>query len=328
MIAIQLASYKLASLGLILGNLVSHGISSYMFFKGLVLGNVKKSNLSVNTLFKLLRKHRNFPKFSAPASLFYSATQQTPLLIITAFSGTYHTGLFLLAERLLASPVNMVRESINQGIHKDLAEIENPAKMGAQALKFCLYLFKMVFPPAISCIAFLPLVIELVLGSDWKTTGVLMSVLLPFYAINLTFAPSLPIIPIMGWQKRGLIYQIFNFLVTSTTLIASLFLFDFILAIGLFMTSRLIMVTVNRLLIFRSLRVNISPFASVLIAYSIIYGVTACIVGNLSELTGPIAVAAYCYLAASSIYYISQLLKIIKDIAHDHPESTVLVNEK
>lgn len=314
MIAIQLALYKLTSLGLILGHLISQVVPLYIFIKGLALGKVKTSDLSASTLFKLLRKHRNFPKYSAPGSLFYSATQQTPLLIIAAFSGTYYTGLFLLAERLIASPVNMVRESINQSIHKDLAEVEDAAKMGTQALNFCVYLFKMTFPPAVSCIALPPLVIELVLGSGWHATGVLISVLLPFYVINLTFAPSLPIISIMGWQKRGLIFQIVNFLVTSATLIVGLFFFDFILAIALFVMSRLIMVVVNRLLIFRSLGVNISPFLSILITYSILYGTAAYIFGNLSELTGPLAITAYSYLATISFYYVGQLLKTIKVI--------------
>lgn len=253
MVAIQTLFFKLGSIGLLAGYTISQA-----FFSGVIYKKLKplqiRAKLKKSVQKQLLIKHKNFPIYSAPGSLFNAASQHSPLLIITILAGPQFSGFYLLAERIVASPINIIRDSIDQGLHKDIVDIKHQHNFGNQILNICAGIFNISFPPLISIISFPPLVIGTLLGNEWAITGLLISIFIPLYIVYLTFSPTLPIISVMGWQKQSFQFQFINFTVSTASLVASLLLLNFHQAILCFVLVKLALTIAYRLAILANLK--------------------------------------------------------------------------
>ena len=190
--SIQLCTgwFKSGPAGLFLGQLVSGAVAN-----GKLVNNIRiRSNLSqvlcVKKMKAMGKKYADFPKYSAPAVLANSLSQNLINVLISSVFGVATLGYYSLVQRVLGMPMSIIGNSFGQ-VYFQAATVERK-KTGFAVASFNKTLLQLVL---VSIALFVPLyfVIEdlfgFFFGSQWRVAGEYAQYLIPFFAIRFVFSP-------------------------------------------------------------------------------------------------------------------------------------------
>jgi O-antigen/teichoic acid export membrane protein len=232
--------YPLASVLIVLstlGNAIHAGL--------LALG-IKRSRPAMNTnlqevkhhasLYKLAKKHYDFPLYRAPQIFINAISQNLPVLMLSALFGPASAGFYAICRRVLNMPSRLIGSAVGSVFYPKITEashrnenLTNPiikATLGLAAVGF--------FPFAVVA-AFGPWMFGFVFGSEWAVAGEYARWLALWLFFGFINRPSVASIPVLGLQGVFLIYEIVSVLLRAGTLIVGFYLFkNDVLAIILF----------------------------------------------------------------------------------------------
>ncbi len=165
--------------GLFFGQVIAQAVAiSHMLYKlPIQLFQTTKQNLLA-----VSKAYRSFAVFSSPAAILNILATSMPVFVISAFDGQQATGYFGNAYKLTYLPMSMLSLAVGQVFFERIARIksqkENASKMAHQLLNT---LFFIGIIPVIIMLVWGDQIAPLILGSQWKETGVFIQIMILFY---------------------------------------------------------------------------------------------------------------------------------------------------
>lgn len=241
--------------GQMLGQSVSIGVLGRLLYKDIVK---KKHNISKIKMIALSKKYKKFPKFLMLAHGINSVSRQIPILLLSSFFGLGVSGFYLLVQKIIGLPMNIIASGISDVFRQEAAE--QYARFGN-----CHSIYKSTFKKLIliATIPFVlfyfiaPILFSFVFGREWEVAGRYAQILTPMFFLQFVTSPLGNMFIVAGKQKLDLYWQIFLLFLVVTAFISGKYLFDDIeVTLGFFCMAYSIGYLVNLNMSFRFSKEN------------------------------------------------------------------------
>jgi O-antigen/teichoic acid export membrane protein len=189
---------------------------------GLVIGSVCGQALAAGMLVRMVHRHsphlwrsidkrkmcvlaqryKNCPKFLVPAHTLGALSMQLPVLIINATFGLAASGFFMLADRVVGSPLALVSGSIADVFRQQISEAYIAGKNCRHV--FLLTLKKLVAvatPPFLVLLFFAPSLFVMLFGEKWRESGEYAQIMCPMFFFRFISNP-LSVVALIAQKNR------------------------------------------------------------------------------------------------------------------------------
>ena len=156
----------------------------------------------------MLREHREFPLYQAPMTLLNTFAQNLPVYILGAYYGAGVVGQWALTLLLLATPVQIVANSVRQVLYQRLSEESargGDVKRLLVRATVALALGGTLLAIPAGLLA--PTMFEIVLGDEWSRAGEFAKWTMPWQVSVLAATPAVALFPVIRMQRTVLIWQ-------------------------------------------------------------------------------------------------------------------------
>ena len=214
-ISIPLGLLYAGPMGLFVGLLISQVVPALLLFWNFraegMLWTLDKERMA-----HLLRRYKNFPRYSLPSEFINYFSNQMPIIMLSNTAGTAAVGFFNLTNRLLAMPIQLISASVLE-VFKQRASSDY-SQSGTCRPVF-MKVFKMLL--AISVIPFLilmllgPEIFSFFFGAQWRESGILAQILGILFIFKFVVSPLTYVTYIADKQWIGLLTDILLLAVVS-----------------------------------------------------------------------------------------------------------------
>jgi O-antigen/teichoic acid export membrane protein len=221
MTQVVLGIFKIRPEGLLFGDIVSRIVGSGR----LAVITLKEDNiidrLDWCKIKNVMWRYRKFPILSSSASLLNCACLYMPSIILAAFYGTKTAGLYLLAQRVAGSPLQLIGNAVAQVYIGEAAEA---AKKDLKELYILFFKFfkKLVFFSVflfVGVFIFGPRLCAVVFGENWADTSMFIRIMAPMLIFQFIVSPLSQSANIIEKQGVQLIMDIIRFLFAFAALV-------------------------------------------------------------------------------------------------------------
>jgi len=206
-IAIQLASFKLGGIGLLLGQVAGQGVGTTRLGRS-ALASAGFRHVSLGGVAKAAKRYRHFPIFSTWEGLFNTAGLQLPPLMFAALFSAGAAGLYALAHRVLTLPMSLIGGAVGQVFFANAADAHRAGKLGPLVAQLHAKLAHIGMPPALILFLLGPDLFALVFGEDWRTAGEFARWMSPWVYLVFVYSPLSTILSVTDNLKQALTFQI------------------------------------------------------------------------------------------------------------------------
>lgn len=224
----------ISSKNLIIGYISGFIVTYIVLLKNRFYQILFSKYLSLKHLFYLMKKYKDFPLYSAPASLVDSISQQLPLIFIFYIGGELMNGLYFLAARLISIPTSLIGVSFGQVFYKDVTTYINSNKPIMPLLTNAIKKLSLIAVPIFILIYFLsPTIFPIIFGEEWKESGNIAQYLGSIFLIQFIVSTLSQILLIKNFIKRG---SFWKYLYFSTSIILYSFAYFYQMEFYTFLT--------------------------------------------------------------------------------------------
>jgi O-antigen/teichoic acid export membrane protein len=177
--------------GLIGGFVASWTVGMVVMLHGLPSGIAEAGRLHWGELRSLAARYLRFPLLGAPAALCNRAALEIPAIALAAVFGPAESGYFLLAQRTVAAPVQLVGQAVGQVYMNQAAQLarDEPGQLAALYRRIWVRLLVIGLAPTAVLLLFGPALYALVFGEDWRPAGVFAQLLALSFLTQLAITP-------------------------------------------------------------------------------------------------------------------------------------------
>lgn len=157
---------------------------------------------------RLAAEYRDFPIYSAPQGLLNALSQGLPALFLAPFFGASTVGLYVLAQRLLQVPINLIGNSVRQALFPRVSEAFNTER-GMRSL-FAWTTGSLAAAglfPTLAIILWGPALFAFTLGGSWTESGEFARWLVLWLFFGLVNIPSVVVAQVYRKQKQLLLFD-------------------------------------------------------------------------------------------------------------------------
>jgi O-antigen/teichoic acid export membrane protein len=192
--------------GLISGQFVSAAYSLYVSFKNMV---IEKKDLSFQKVFQLLKKYKSVPIYNTSVAVSNAISNHLPIFLLTAFYSIEMTAIYGLANRIIATPLSLVGQSVEQVLYNEATKRYNKGE-SLRKLVISSYkkLTKLAIIPFIILLFTAPFLFSFFFGIEWKLAGTFSQILIPWLFLGFLNYPLSYIITVVNKQSSLLVYNI------------------------------------------------------------------------------------------------------------------------
>lgn len=159
-------------------------------------------------IWRTVGTHRAFTVFGSSQALVNAVNQGLPVFLLTAFFGPAVVGFYVLANRVLGLPFQLIGQSIRQVIYPKLSR-DLAAGTGLQTTRrTTLGLAAMTLPVIVLVMWFGEPAFALILGREWAVAGVFAGYTVLWLGSAFMNIPSVSAIPLLGLQRAHLVFEI------------------------------------------------------------------------------------------------------------------------
>lgn len=138
----------------------------------------------------LLIKYKEFPLFTAPASLINNVTMSVVTWFVGHLYGANILGQYSLVQRSLGLPTVMAGQSIGQILYRDASkEFGSTGTAWSSAKRVAGILVLTSIPLFTIAYLIAPWAFPVVFGDGWKKAGVIAQIMMPMFAIRFIASP-------------------------------------------------------------------------------------------------------------------------------------------
>lgn len=140
------------------------------------------------------RRYRSFALYGTWSGLFNRLALEAPPLFLAALYGAPAAGFFIVAERVIAAPSDLIGNSVLQVYFNEAARLrrEDPAQLPRLLRRTLAKMTLIALPPTIAVAALGPWLFSFVLGAEWWTAGVYARLL------SVALAAAVAVTPIVA----------------------------------------------------------------------------------------------------------------------------------
>lgn len=214
-----LGMLQAGSSGLVIGSISGQAFSVGVMGK-MIYENNPKIHKSINKI-KIMaqaKRHKNCPKLLMPAHTLNAISSQIPAIFINSIFGLATSGFFMLAERVVGSPISLISGAIadvfRQQISQSYITDRSCKKEFESALK---KLIIIATPPFIVLAITAPYLFALLFGEKWRISGEYAQLMSPMYFLRFISNPLSNVTIIAQKYKYELYWQIGLFILLAAT---------------------------------------------------------------------------------------------------------------
>ena len=163
-------------ISLFLAFISGHFISTALFLKKSLIKIKPTKNIQI---FEIAKKFKKFPSFNTPMVFANTLSNELPVFFLATYFPSETLGYFLLANRLIVIPMNLVGTAINKVYFQKASETFNKNKKNL----FPLYinttknLILLGLPPLFMFYFSSDFIVDLIFGDKWVVTGQIMKII-------------------------------------------------------------------------------------------------------------------------------------------------------
>ncbi|MFC2104623.1 lipopolysaccharide biosynthesis protein [Bacteroidota bacterium] len=193
-------------LGLISGQLASATYSLYLSFKGKIN---KTKDFTFEKMFKLINKYKTIPIFNTSIAVSNTLSNHLPIFLLTSFYSLEMTAFYGLANRIIATPMGLISQSVGQVLYNEASKKYNSGQNLLNLVSSTYKkLIKLAVIPFVILLLIAPWVFSFLFGIEWKLAGTFTQMLIPWLFLMFLNSPMSYIITILNKQKQLLVYDI------------------------------------------------------------------------------------------------------------------------
>jgi len=214
-VQITLGLLKKGAGGLIAGQIVSQALANGRLATTVIKDKVELKNVSKTSVLSAAKRYNNFPKFSMPAVLMNTISNNIMSFFLPVMFSVATLGQYALVNRVLGAPSSIIGTSFGQVFMQQAAQ--ERSKTGNAKQTFNSTLKKLV---VISVLPFIILfffgeqMITFIFGEDWELAGQLIVILAPYFMIRFINTPLSTITSVFEKNQIALRMQFTLFMIT------------------------------------------------------------------------------------------------------------------
>ena len=198
-------------LSLFFAFVLGHIISSALFLKKSIISIKKKPNIKI---LEIAQRFKKFPTFNTPMVFSNTLSNELPVFFLATYFSSEQLGYYMLANRLIIIPMNLIGTAINKVYFQKASEYFNNDKK----LIFPLYLnttkkliaFGLI--PLTVLLLLSPTIVSFIFGHEWADAGVMMQILSIGAFFKFITSPISTTFTILNKQETSFYITIFSLL--------------------------------------------------------------------------------------------------------------------
>lgn len=136
------------------------------------------------------RKYWRFAVFTSPADFLNASASNLPALILGALYGTAATGAYVLAQRLVGTPLMLIGSAFSDVYRQNIGQLVSSNQAYWNATKRMLILLLLIgFSTLTVMFWFAPKLIDIFLGAKWNGVGGILQILIFVYVVRFVVSP-------------------------------------------------------------------------------------------------------------------------------------------
>lgn len=184
-----------------------------------------------------LRRYKKFPLFDSTSAILDAVSWQLPVLLLATFFSPIVVGFYALGFRVLQLPMSLVGSAIAQVFFQRAAEAYKSGDLAPFVQNIVTVLLRIIVFPMLLLAIVGPDIFIVVFGEEWGEAGVYIQILSVWAIFWFLYSPVSTIYVVLEKQKFGLIFNIFNILTCSLSLLIGGTIGSVFLALTLFSLS-------------------------------------------------------------------------------------------
>lgn len=210
-LGIQVAGASHGVIALLAGQVGGHAAGSAPLLLRLAKSEWKGGvGVSFADMFRMAHRYRRFPKFETWSALFNAAGSQMPSLLLAALFGPAAAGIYALANRVLAAPMQLLGQSISDVFYPRAVEASRYGRLSDLAAQMHARLAQIVMPPTLILMFGGEKIFATVFGAQWALAGSFSEWLALWLYLVLITAPLSNVFLVLNRHGAGLIFEISN----------------------------------------------------------------------------------------------------------------------
>jgi O-antigen/teichoic acid export membrane protein len=205
---IQLAGAPLGAVALLLGQMAGQGSGALSLC--LRVAQPRRALMAGVGFARMVQvgyRYRTFPLFSTWSALFNTAGAQLPPMLFAALFTPASAGMYILANRVLALPMQMLGQSIGQVFTADAATAHREGRLPQLAADIHRRLAHIGMPPMLVLLIAGPELFAFVFGEEWRDAGVFARWLAPWLYLVFVTSPLSALFSVLERQAAGMLFQ-------------------------------------------------------------------------------------------------------------------------
>lgn len=197
---------KAGSSGLILGYILGHVVAALVLgWQTLIHLKEIRKEITRKEIIENAKKYKNFLKINTPHAFFDSLQNNGIIYLIMFFFSKLILGSYSFAFRILKAPVGLIGSAIYQVFYQKATEaLKNGQQIQPMVRKVYRNLFLIGFPVFFLLFLFARPVFTFVFGEEWKISGEIAQILIPWLFLNFIASPVSCIAIIMNKQREAM----------------------------------------------------------------------------------------------------------------------------
>jgi O-antigen/teichoic acid export membrane protein len=222
-------------LGLIFGHVLKEFAGVGSFIRAIqrndraVLRQIRLSSFSA-----IIKRYQRFPKYTVWAGMANAMSVHLPALLLAVLFSQTTAGLYMLTQKVIALPMNLLGRSIGQVFHADAAASARHDKIAESTLDAFCKLLRVGVGPFLLLAATGPDLFQFVFGEDWRVAGIFAQWLAPLLLLVFITSPISTLASVLEYQAHALGLQLLLLTLRLTAIGIGAYIGDVMLTIALY----------------------------------------------------------------------------------------------
>lgn len=208
---IQLSTFKLSALGLLLGQAVGQGAGSLKLSLQAIRNTKEFRKVQFVQIKAVAKRYKSFPIYSTWTGLFNTASLQLAPLVFLSLFGATVAGLYALTLKLVSLPISLIGQAIGSVFLSEAPKANREGRLNTLVLQFNKKLVQLGCLPTAILIVFGPELFAFVLGEQWYKAGEYAQWLAPWIFLQFQWTPLSNLTVVLELQKEALVSQLLTF---------------------------------------------------------------------------------------------------------------------
>lgn len=232
---IQLGGASFGPIALLLGQIAGQGSGSLALYMR-VLRSRRDAirNVGMADIVRAARRYKAFPLFSTWGALFNTAGSQLPSIMLAALFSPAAAGIYILANRVLSMPMQLLGQSIAQVFYSGAVQANREGLLAPMVANIHKRLAHIGMPPLLVLILAGPEIFGHVFGDAWTEAGVFARWMAPWLYLVFITSPLASVGLVLERLAAGMAFQATLLTVRLAAIITGAWYGDLRTAVALF----------------------------------------------------------------------------------------------